>query len=52
MHDPEKDRMENAHHGKWQKIHMLENGRKYTTGKCQNGKRTTWKMAEKSHTGK
>ena len=30
MHNLEDDRMENARHGKWQKIHMPENGRKYT----------------------
>ena len=39
----------NAHPGKCQKNHTLENGRKITTGKCKNGKYTTWKMIEKSH---
>ena len=52
MHDTENGRMENARHGKWQKIHTLENGRKYTPGKWQNGKCTTRKMTENSHTGK
>ena len=27
--------MENAHPEKWQKIHNLENNKKYTTGICQ-----------------
>ena len=31
----ENDRMENAHPEKWQKIHNLENNKKYTTGICQ-----------------
>ena len=35
----ENDRMENAHHGKWQKTHTLENDRKCCTGKC-----TPWKL--------
>ena len=51
MHNLESTRMENEHNGKWQKMQMLENRRKCITGKCQNGKFTTWKMAEKSHPG-
>ena len=41
MHDLENAGMENTHHAKPQKMHRLENERKYTTGKCQNGKYTT-----------
>ena len=52
MHDMENGRTENARHGKWQKIHLLENGRKSTPGKWQNGKCMTWKMAENACTGK
>ena len=48
----ENARMENAHHGKCKKKHILENDRNYTTGECQNGKWTTWKMIEKPHPGK
>ena len=61
MHNLENDRkvtpwkmienIGNAHSGKCQKNHTLENDRKITTGKCQNGKCTTWKMTEKSHPG-
>ena len=52
MHDTENGRTENAQHGKWQNMHILENGRKSTPGKWQNGKCTTWKMAENTYTGK
>ena len=34
----ENARIENAHHGKRPKIQTLENVRKYTPGKWQNGK--------------
>ena len=33
MHDTENGRTENAQHGKWQKMHIPENGRKSTPGK-------------------
>ena len=47
----ENNRVENAHPGKWQKNHTLEKARKIMTGKCQNGKCTSWKMKEqKVHT--
>ena len=48
----EKDRIENAHHGKIPKIQTLENGRQYTSGKWQNGKCTTRKKTENARTGK
>ena len=47
----ENARMENAPPGNWQNYLTLEFDRKYNTGKCQNGKCTTWKMAEKTHHG-
>ena len=43
---PENARMEMAHPGNWQKNHPLENDRKCTSGICQNGKYTFWKMPE------
>ena len=49
---PENYRTENVQHGKWQKIHILENDGKDTPGKLQNGRRTKLKMAENTHTGK
>ena len=51
LYDTDNVRTEIAQLGRWQKMQVPENCRKYTTGKCQNGKCTTWKLAENAHTG-
>ena len=52
----ENNRMENAHHGKWQKNHTLENDRKCFTENYtlenDNAKYIPWKIREKAHPGK
>ena len=46
---PENERIENAQHGKWQKMYTPENDREVTTGKWKNGKCTPRKR-QKNHT--